>query len=145
MLETSPPDYDLARILPKVSHLAERQALAQWLAQFNAIMERRDAALELLETEFRQARTALRIRQLTEMEAMCAPHEEKIKAAQAPFDAELAAIPDDDVSKEYRMHDDWTGCDRCTITGLPLRDDDQVLDWDDGSALVEAVEAALAK
>lgn len=45
-----------------------------------------------------------------------------------------------DIDSPYRMHDDHLGCDICEISGLPLRDEDETVEWGDGEAL-----ACLAK
>lgn len=142
---TETTEYDLARILPKISHLVERQAVAKWLEQYNDISERREAALAPIEVEFREARKALRLKHLAEEAAMYAPFEQKITEARAPFDAEFEAIPDIPESDEYHMDEDGTACQCCQITGLPMRADDDEIQWGDGYAMTAAIEAALAK
>ena len=61
--------------------------------------------------------------------------DDKIKAIDEQFRHQYEVVDYPDIDSPYQMHDDYLGCYRCNISGLPLRHDDETVEWGDGEAL----------
>lgn len=139
-------EYDLERILPHIPHLAERQAVAAALKKFEEIGEREHKLLEPVESQIREIEDAINERARAEIKTATAELKAKATALREGFKPEWDKLTDyPDIDGPWSMHDDHLGCYCCEITGLPLRLDDDTLDYGDGYALRAAVEAALRK
>lgn len=136
---------DLDRILPKIPRLAERQAVQAAIAASMDIYDRRDGVLDPLHAKRDAVRREYDAKCAELRTAMFAVVDAEITTAEAPFNAELEALPGYTNASDYQMWEDWLGCSCCDITGLPLRDDDEVIAWGEGEALVDAITAALEK
>lgn len=110
--------------LSMVPDLEGRQRVAKALADFDAVGDRRDAATAALwKTKHR-------------LEAAISMIERKIERIERTFDAEFETIEGfPDLDSPYQMHSDHLGCYCCELSGLPLRDDDETVEWGDGEAL----------
>lgn len=115
--------------LSMVPDLAERRRVLRALKDFDAVSERQSQATKALwDTKHK-------------LEAAQQKLEREIECIQQTFYGEYDAIDGyPDIDSPYRMHDDHLGCDICEISGLPLRDEDETVEWGDGEAL-----ACLAK
>ena len=136
--------YDLSRILPNIPHLAERQAVAAALAKFDEVSGRESEATRDVRAKITEIRDKLNDKHRAELEAATKDLTAEEAAIRKKFETEFEMVDDyPGIDGPWQMHDDHLGCYCCEITGLPLRDDDDVIEWGDGEALKAAVEAAL--
>jgi hypothetical protein len=110
--------------LSGVSDLDGRRIVLRALQAFDAAQERESQATEHLYTLLRK------------LEKLASRVEKDIAKIQDNFrnnEPEIVGYPA--LNSPYQMHEDHTGCYTCEISGLPLRNDDQIVDWGDGYAL----------
>lgn len=115
--------------LSMVPDLAGRRRVLQALEDFDAVSKRQSQATNALWGTKRKLESAQR------------KLDREIERINQTFNGEYDAIDGyPDIDSPYQMHDDHMGCNRCEISGLPLRNDDETVEWGDGEAL-----ACLAK
>jgi len=118
-------------VLSVVHDVEGRRRVLQALEAFDAVCERQSDATRALWDTRRKLESALR-----KVSA-------EIAAVEKTFEAHYAVIEGyPDINSPYRMHDDHLGCHRCAISDLPLRHDDETVEWGDGEALACLAEQA---
>ncbi len=110
--------------LDGVPDLEGRRKVLAALEAFDAVEARRSAATKSLWETRRKLEAAQRKIDL------------EIRKIDRTFDDEMSSLESyPDIDSPYQMHDDHLGCYRCEISGLPLRHDDETVEWGDGEAL----------
>lgn len=109
----------------KTPTIKERKAVQAVFEKFEDIQGRESAALDALRAQLRK------------LESLRWMIEAKIRDAEAPFRTEMETLTDyPDFDDGWLMHDDWTGCDCCARTGLPLHSTDPVITDNAGDRLL---------
>lgn len=113
-----------------IPDLDGRKAVAAALAAFDDVSERQSHATRALwETKIKLDKARDKVSQM-------------IRDIEHTFRAEYDAITGyPDIYSPYQMYDDHLGCYRCEISGLPLRHDDDTVEYGDGEALACLVDA----
>jgi hypothetical protein len=112
-----------------VPDLEGRRVVESALAAFHAIEERQSEATRALYATKRKLEAAMRM------------IDSKIKAIDELFSEQYHTIERyPGLDSPYQMHDDHLGCYCCEISGLPLRDDDETVEYGNGEALACLVE-----
>lgn len=132
---------DLATIIP---HYEDRLKVKAWLVTSEQLNEAQEAATGELYSQRRKIEDDLRAKHRDEVEAATADLNAKIEAIEAmhheAYNKASEGVPE---LTNFQMWDDYAGCSKCAITGLPLHDDDETFEWNDEEALKCVVEAAL--
>jgi hypothetical protein len=133
-MKTSKP-HDPTQYMGKIPMLAERLAVAA-VENFHDIGTREHEALKENYAKQEAIRDELGERHRREMDAALAALRDEEERLREPFRKEHEALEGYPNSGEgWSMFDDWTGVYCCTISGLPLREDDDIVPHGHGDAL----------
>jgi hypothetical protein len=136
-LELQKADIDLSG----VDHVEERRAVAASIDRFEDISSRESEATKDVNTKIREIADRINAEAAARIAAETAELRAELKRIEAPFIDEYAALQGyPGLLDGWQMHDDHLGVYCCEISGLPLRDDDDVVEWGDGDALAVLAE-----
>jgi hypothetical protein len=127
--------------LSKISHLEARQAVKAHFDADDEFSAAENAATAAVRAKMDAARKLIREKELELEREHFAPLRAELEAIEKPFREreeqrfqalekkleELGVEP-----SEFKLYDDWSGTERCAVSGLPLMEDDITGETPDG-------------
>lgn len=126
--------------LSRISHLEARQVIKAFFDDMEVYGEEQQATAAVRE-KINAARAMIRKKEQELEREHLAPLRAELEAIEKPFrereqkrfealDAKLSELGVE--ASAFRLYDDWTGVDRCDVSGLPLMDEDITGETPDG-------------